>query len=120
MQTDMKMKLTISVMAVVLLLLAGCKRNNAMNGTTPQTDSLKAVFYDMMASQPERALAFVDSLENEGVISEGLANIRRSQIYSEQFQPRVSEVYALRAVNDDRLKEESVKYYYFSYYNAYL
>jgi serine phosphatase RsbU (regulator of sigma subunit) len=57
-----------------------------------------------MGDQPEAALAMVDSLEQEGIYGEGLANCRRAQIYSEQYQPRVSGIYAQRALKDKTMK----------------
>ena len=69
------------------------------------TDSLTAVLYDLMGDQPEAALAMVDSLEQEGIYGEGLANCRRAQIYSEQYQPRVSGIYAQRALKDKTMNQ---------------
>lgn len=68
------------------------------------TDSITAVLYDLMSSKPSEALAMVDSLEREGIYGEGLANCRRAQIYSEQYQPRVSGIYAQRALKDKKLR----------------
>jgi serine phosphatase RsbU (regulator of sigma subunit) len=98
---------------IALALLVSC------NGKTVEShdnkaliDSLSAVLYDLMGEQPEAALAMVDSLEREGVYSEGLANCRRAQIYSEQYEPRVSGIYAQRALKDKSLKRN---YQYFAY-----
>ena len=77
-------KLTTLMMLVLLLLLAGCtgKKNKTRN--RPLIDSLSSVFYDILGDDPVRALAFVDSLEQEGIYSEPLANCRRAQVYSEK------------------------------------
>lgn len=103
------------MMLVLLLLLAGCtgKKNKTRN--RPLIDSLSSVFYDILGDDPVRALAFVDSLEQEGIYSEPLANCRRAQVYSEKYQPRVSEMYVLRALKDDQLKKEDPNKYYFAH-----
>ena len=109
------MKQVLYYSLALILLMTGCKgqRNKWENDVV--IDSLTTVLYNMMSDQPERALAFIDSLREEGYYSEGLANCRRAQVYSEQFQPRVSEVYAHRAVNDENLKKENRRYHYFAY-----
>ena len=99
----------------LILMMTGCTGQRNKWEQDVVIDSLTTILYDIMSDQPERALAFIDSLENEGFYSEGLANCRRAQVYSEQFQPRVSEMYAHRAVNDENLKKENRRYHYFAY-----
>lgn len=91
---------------MVFVALTGCNSKHVVHhDNNALTDSLSAVLYELMDDQPEAALAFVDSLEREELIGEGLANCRRAQIYSEQYQPRVSGIYALRALKDKTMKQ---------------
>ena len=108
------MRHALHLMLLVVLLLSACtgKRQQAKNAV--KADSLTGVFYDLMGEQPERALDFIDSMESEGLWSAGLSNCRRAQIYSEMFLPRVSEVYALRALKDEQLKQDT-NLYFFAY-----
>jgi len=109
------MKQALFIIVAVVLLMTGCTGQHGGWGKDVSIDSLTSILYDMMSDQPEQALAFIDSLKNEGIYSEGMANCRRAQVYSEQFQPRVSEVFALRAVKDENLKNENLRYHYFAY-----
>lgn len=109
------MKQSFYILAATLLLLMSCSDKNGKQHSQDTADSLTYVLYDMMADQPQQALAFIDSLESEGVFSEGIANCRRAQVYSEQFQPRVSEVYAQRALKDEKLKKDNPRNYYLAW-----
>ena len=109
------MKQVLYYFLALILLMTGCKGHQNKWEKNVAIDSLSSILYDIMSDQPERALAFIDSLEREGIYSEGLANCRRAQVYSEQYQPRVSEVYAHRAVNDENLTKENRRYHYFAY-----
>ena len=101
------------ILMAAVLVLTGCNGRNAVKYDNKElTDSLTAVLYELMDDEPEAAMAMVDSLENEGIYSEGLANCRRAQIYSEQYQPRVSGIYALRALKDKNMKRN---HFYFAY-----
>lgn len=102
-------------MVLLVLLLAGCTNKGGNVHHKDMMDSLSTAFYDILGNDPERALAFTDSLEQVGVYSEAMANCRRAQVYSEKYQPRISEMYALRAMKDDQLKHEDLSKYYFSY-----
>jgi serine phosphatase RsbU (regulator of sigma subunit) len=98
---------------VAVVVLTSCNGKHAVNRDNKKlTDSLTTVLYELMDDQPEAAMAMVDSLEREGLYSEGLANCRRAQIYSEQYQPRVSGIYALRALKDKDMKQN---HFYFAY-----
>jgi len=99
----------------LLLLLAACTGSKHGNVQKADADSLKAKYYELLGDDPEQALSFVDSMEHAEVLSEGVANLYRAQAYSEQYQPRVSEMYALRALKDERLKKEDRNKYYFLY-----
>lgn len=103
---------TITILA--LLILAGCTGEKSKT-PTPVIDSLSTVFYDILGSDPERALAFTDSLEKAGIYSEAYANCRRAEVYSEKYQPRVAEMYALRAMKDNKLVKEDTSKYFFAY-----
>ena len=107
-------KYSISLVLLTLLLLSGCTSRKQQLKNASNADSLTAVFYDMVADEPEKALQLIDSLEAEGLCSEGLANCRRAQIYSELYLPRVSEVYALKALKDESLKQDT-NLYFFAY-----
>jgi len=108
------MKKTIYLFAAALLLF-GCTSKEARQKAKQVTqDSLTAKLYDLMGDDLERALEYVDSLEAAGVYSEALANCRRAQIYSEMYLPRVSEVYALKALKDEQLATDS-NLYFFTY-----
>ena len=90
---------------IAVVVLTSCNDKKVVHHDNQAlTDSLTAVLYDLMGDQPEAALAMVDSLEQEGIYGEGLANCRRAQIYSEQYQPRVSGIYAQRALKDQTMK----------------
>lgn len=95
-----------SLLLLVLLVLGGCAGRQAQRTKKILIDSMTSVVYNLMGDEPERAMALVDSLEQEGVYSSALANCRRAQIASEQYNPRQSEVYALRALKDPQLKEQ--------------
>lgn len=98
---------------VAVVVLTSCNGKHAVNRDNKKlTDSLTTVLYELMDDQPEAAMAMVDSLERVGLYSEGLANCRRAQIYSEQYQPRVSGIYALRALKDKDMKQN---HFYFAY-----
>lgn len=99
------------IAAITAIISCNGKNINPLTNTT-LTDSLTAVLYDLMSDQPDAALALVDSLEHEGIIGEGLANCRKAQIYSEQYQPRVSGMHAQRALRDKKLKRGQ---FYFAY-----
>ena len=108
MKQGIKIILILSVVAMM-----GCKgKNIRSHKNTGVTDSLSAVLYDLMGDNPDAALALVDSMEREGMVSEGLANCRRAQVYSEQYQPRVSGIYAQNALKDKTLNRGQ---YYFAY-----
>ena len=103
------------LLIAVILLIAGCKGKETRQKVLKDTaDSLTSVLYDMMGGDPDRALDYVDSLEAAGVYSEALANCRRAQVYSELYLPRVSEVYALKALKDEKLKQDT-NLYFFAY-----
>ena len=90
---------------IAVVVLTSCNEKKVVHRDNKAlTDSLTAVLYELMGDQPEAALAMVDSLEQEGIYGEGLANCRRAQIYSEQYQPRVSGIYAQRALKDKTMK----------------
>jgi len=109
------MKRLTTMALLALLLLAGCTSNGSKGREKGVIDSLSTVFYDILGNDPDRALAFTDSLEGAGVWSEAVANCRRAQVYSEKYQPRMSEMYVLRAMKDDQLKHEDLRTYYFAY-----
>ena len=98
-----------------MILLMSCSDKHGKLYDQDTVDSLTLVLYDMMADQPQQALAFIDSMESEGIYSEGVANCRRAQVYSEQYQPRVSEVYAQRALKDEKLKKDNPRNYYLAW-----
>ena len=101
------------LLIIAVMLLTSCNGKKIVNlDNKALTDSLSTVFYELMDDQPEAALAMVDSLEQEGIYGEGLANCRRAQIYSEQYQPRVSGIYAQRALKDKTMKRN---HFYFAY-----
>ena len=101
------------LLTTAFVLMVSCNgKHRVTYDNKSVTDSLTAVLYDLMGEQPDEALAMVDSLESEGVYGEGLANCRRAQIYSEQYQPRVSGIYALRALKDKNMKRGQM---YFAY-----
>jgi len=101
------------ILLLAVIAIAGCQSKSvSKRGNEVLIDSLSAVLYDLMGDHPDEALALVDSLEREGLIDKGLANCRRAQIYSEQYQPRVSGIYAQRALKDKTLKRGQ---YYFAY-----
>ena len=100
---------------MLLLLLSACARHHSGRTDMALIDSLTSVVYSMMDDQPEQAMALVDSLEREGIYSSVMANCRRAQIASEQYEPSKSEAYALRALNDKRLKDEKTEITYFIY-----
>ena len=90
---------------IAVVVLTSCNEKKVVHRDNQAlTDSLSAVLYELMGDQPEAALAMVDNLEQEGIYGEGLANCRRAQIYSEQYQPRVSGIYAQRALKDKTMK----------------
>ena len=98
-----------------LVLCMGCTGKTTRQKAHRQiVDSLTSVFFEKMGNDPEQALNYVDSLEAEGVYSEALANCRRAQAYSEMYLPRVSEVYALKALKDEQLKRDT-NLYFFAY-----
>ena len=101
----MKRTLQLLLFSAVLLLIGCSGKGTRQKARQYVADSLTSVLYDIMGGDPEKALNYVDSLENAGVYSEALANCRRAQVYSEMYLPRVSEVYALKAVKDDGLKK---------------
>ena len=109
------MKHALFIILAVVLLMTGCTSQHGRWEKEVSIDSLTSMLYDMMSDRPEQALAFIDSLKDEGIYSDGIANCRRAQVYSEQFQPRVSEMFALRAVNDENLKKENLRFHYFAY-----
>ena len=109
------MKQSFYILAATVLLLMSCSDKHGKQHSQDTADSLIYVLYDMMSDQPQQALAFIDSLESEGIFSEGIANCRRAQVYSEQFQPRVSEVYAQRALKDEKLKKDNPRNYYLAW-----
>lgn len=91
---------------IAVVVLTSCNDKKVVHHDNKAlTDSLTAVLYELMGDQPEAALAMVDSLEQEGIYGEGLANCRRAQIYSEQYQPRVSGIYAQRALKDKTMNQ---------------
>ncbi|MBR2772430.1 MAG: hypothetical protein IKD78_10570, partial [Bacteroidales bacterium] len=100
-QRSLKRKMRYSIKIILMaavVVLASCNGKHTVNRNNQElTDSLTAVLYELMDDEPDAAMAMVDSLEREGLYGEGLANCRRAQIYSEQYQPRVSGIYALRA-----------------------
>lgn len=98
-----------------LLLLSSCSGRHTKHTKKFLIDSLTSVVYDLMGDEPERAMSLVDSLEREGVYSSAMANCRRAQIASEQYEPRQSEVYALRALKDPKLNDEREDIRYFIY-----
>ena len=98
-----------------LLLLSSCSGRHTKHTKKFLIDSLTSVVYDLMGDEPERAMSLVDSLEREGVYSSAMANCRRAQIASEQYEPRQSEVYALRALKDPNLNDEREDIRYFIY-----
>lgn len=101
------------VLMAAVVVLTSCNGKHAVNRDNKKlTDSLTTVLYELMDDQPDAAMAMVDSLECEGLYGEGLANCRRAQIYSEQYQPRVSGIYALRALKDKDMKQN---HFYFAY-----
>ncbi len=100
----MRFGIKIIVMIAVVVLTSCNDKKVVHRDNQALTDSLSAVLYELMGDQPEAALAMVDSLEQEGIYGEGLANCRRAQIYSEQYQPRVSGIYAQRALKDKTMK----------------
>ena len=94
------------ILTIAVVVLTSCNGKKAVpHSNKALTDSLSAVLYELMGDQPEAALAMVDSLEREGLYGEGLANCRRAQIYSEQYQPRVSGIYAQRALKDKTMTQ---------------
>jgi len=98
-----------------VMMLAGCqegKKSETMANYV--TDSLTSRLYDLMSDRPEEALALVDSLEKVGIINEPLANCRKAQIYSEQYHPRVSGIYAKRALANELFKNDA-RHRYFAY-----
>ena len=108
----MRYSIKIILMAAVVVL-ASCNGKHTVNRNNKElTDSLTAVLYELMDDEPDAAMTMVDSLEREGLYGEGLANCRRAQIYSEQYQPRVSGIYALRALKDKDMKRN---HFYFAY-----
>ena len=109
------MKQSFYILAATILLLMSCSDKHGKQVDQDIIDSLTFVLYDMMADQPQEALALIDSMESEGICSEGVANCRRAQVYSEQYQPRVSEVYALRALKDENLKKDNPRNYYLTW-----
>ena len=71
------------MIVLALLILAGCTSNGSKGREKGVIDSLSTVFYDILGNDPDRALAFTDSLEGAGVWSlwptaEGRRCIRRS------------------------------------------
>ena len=109
------MKQSFYILAATMILLMSCSDKQRKQHDRDTVDSLTLVLYDMMADQPQQALAFIDSMESEGIYSEGVANCRRAQLYSEQYQPRVSEVYAQRALKDEKLKKDNPRNYYLAW-----
>ena len=108
------MKRTIIILLVsALVVLVGCRgKGTAETGKKVTIDSLTSVLYDLMSDHPKKALSMVDSLEKEGIYSGGMANCRRAQIYSEQYQPRLSGIYARRALDDEKFKRRHGDYYF--------
>jgi len=108
------MKRTIYLLLfAAVLLMVGCTSKEARRKAQMEAvDSLTSMIYDIMGEDPSRALDFVDSLQRAGVYSEAHANCRRAQIYSEMYLPRISEVYALKALKDDQLKKDTNQYFF--------
>ena len=100
---------------VMVAVMAGCGGYGEKKKTKTESDSLKTKLYELIGENPEKALAMVDSLQQEEIFSAGLADCRRAQIYSELYQPRVSEIYALKAVRNNRLDDEDRNLYYFAW-----
>lgn len=99
------------ILIAVLMLNAGCKGKRTVNSNQILTDSLTRVLYDLMSDHPAEALALVDSLKEEGIYGEGTANCRKAQIYSEQYQPRLSRIYAKRALEDEAISQRRGELY---------
>ena len=100
---------------VIIIMAGSCEGYYGKKKTTTERDSLKAKLYELIGDNPQAALSLTDSLQKERIFSAGMADCRRAQIYSELYQPRVSEIYALRAVRDGHLDEEDRNLYYFAY-----
>ena len=104
------------VMAVAVIVgFESCSSHRTKEWKHSQIDSLTAVVYNYMGEAPDSARMLIDSLEHSGAYSEALANVRRAQLYSEQYQPRLSELYAQRALKDKKLRRENPNVYYFAY-----
>ena len=58
-----------SLLLLVLLVLGGCAGRQAQRTKKILIDSMTSVVYNLMGDEPERAMALVDSLEQEGVYS---------------------------------------------------
>lgn len=72
-------------------------------------DSLVRVY---MRTNPEEALAYIDSMETADEVSKPVICYCRGVVYNTMMQKTTSELYFKKALEDDRLLQESPELYY--------
>lgn len=79
------MKHALFIILAVVLLMTGCTSQHGRWEKEVSIDSLTSMLYDMMSDRPEQALAFIDSLKDEGIYSDGIANKGAGDGSADQF-----------------------------------
>ena len=104
----MKRRYPILFTAVVaaLPLLVNCSKPDR----SEEAKQLKLELQDQLFSNPEQALARVDSAERAGVFSETTANLIRSNVYGQMGKTQLAVFYGGQ-INPTQLRDEGVNYY---------
>ena len=71
------MKQSFYILAATILLLMSCSDKHGKQVDQDTIDSLTFVLYDMMADQPQEALALIDSMESEDISGSAMPAIIR-------------------------------------------
>jgi len=110
--------ITLTIFLLLILCLAACRDGKPLQNNDKRqqvVDSLNATLREEASGNPGHALSLIDSMEHQQLISHAYADCRRAQVYAEQYQPRVAEIYASRALKDDELFRENASTYYFAH-----
>ncbi len=108
---------------LVLLVLTSCQEKGGSSitiGSKATKTETEGRQFDIVDSLLEEAavvddkhfFACVDSLETAGVVSQAMANYKRSEFYSDKEMLRTSALYAQKAIDDKGLVERDPILYY--------
>lgn len=100
-------KIVLVLMVPVVTLIEGCTKSDR----SEEALELRRELQEMMFRNPDQALARVDSAQQVGLFTEGMANLIRANIYGQTGKTRLAVFYGEQILHAPELKREGDIYY---------